>query len=278
MDNSFRADLHVHSICSDGSSTPQELLILAQKANLAGISITDHDTLDAYTSDLLDLAKHLGIYLLPGVEISASLNGKTTHILAYGRKLLCDVFFDFLQEIQFIRKDRNRKILENLSKIGFKITEYELIDFAKKYTKKKGKTIGRPHIALLMKQKGYVKTIQEAFNVYLGDNKKCFASGMKSHPKEIIDKIHACSGYAVIAHPHFYRDLKFVETLLNLPFDGIECYYSMLNSCYEKKWLEIARKNNLIITGGSDFHGIIKPNIQLGSSWVDRETFFNLYE
>jgi len=278
MGNDFRADLHCHSLYSDGTDSPEKILLLAKEQKLSGISITDHDTLNAYTPDLQTLAEELDLYLLPGVEISSTFVGKTVHVLAYGKKLLCDSFRCFLKEIQVDREARNRNILEKLNQIGFEISENDLLEVSKKHANYKGKTIGRPHIAQVMIEKGFVASIQEAFNKYLGDSGKCFAGGMKHHPKDVIDKIHAAGGYAIVAHPHFYKRRNFVDALLNLPFDGIECYYSRLASFYEKKWIDIAKKKNKLITGGSDFHGSIKPHIILGCSWVNKETFFSLYE
>jgi len=278
MENNFRADLHCHSLCSDGSHSPEQILLLAQKEKLSGISITDHDTLDAYTLDIQKFAKELNIYLLAGVEISSTLDNKVVHILAYGNSILSDNFRFFLKEIQQMRDKRNKIILEKLNQIGFKVTEDELYEVAKKHTSYKGKSIGRPHIAMLMKEKGYVDSIQSAFDNYLGDKKKCYAAGMRHTPHEVINEIHASNGVAVIAHPHFYRNNSFTNKLLSFSFDGIECYYSRLDSSYEKRWIDIAKSKNMIITGGSDFHGSSKPHINLGCSWVDKETFFRLYE
>jgi len=278
MENEFRADLHCHSLHSDGTESPEKILLLAKEKNLSGISITDHDTLDAYTSNLQKLAEELNIYLIPGVEISSVFVGKTVHILGYGRKLLCDSFRYFVKEIQSTRDLRNKKILEKLNRIGFDINENELLEVSQKYESYKGKTVGRPHIAQVMKIKGFVSSIQEAFDKYLGDDGSCFVSGLKHHPKDVIDAIHAAKGYAVVAHPHFYKKQNFIDALLNLPFDGIECYYSRVAPFYEKKWISIAKSKNLIITGGSDFHGSIKPHIPLGCSWVNKEVFFHLYE
>jgi len=278
MENDFRADLHCHSLYSDGTDSPEKILLIAKDLKLSGISITDHDTLNAYTKDLQKLAEELEIYLLPGVEISSTFVGKTVHILAYGKKLLCDSFRYFLKDVQAAREDRNKEILKKLNQIGLEICENDLLEISQKYADYKGKTIGRPHIAQTMVEKGYVRNLQEAFDKYLGDDGKCFAGGVKYHPKDIIDKVHEASSYAILAHPHFYKRKNFIDALLSMPFDGIECYYSKLPSFYEKKWVNIASQKNKIISGGSDYHGSVKPHITLGCSWVNKETFFRLYE
>jgi len=275
--NDFRADLHTHSLCSDGSLNPTEVLQLAKHVGLKGISITDHDTLEAYDSNLLEEAKRLDILLLPGAELSSQLGNVNLHILAYGRGLLNDSFKSFLKEIQHQRIERNQMILEKLNQNGIEISEKELKEFAQKELPHKSKIIGRPHIALLMLKKGYVTTIQEAFNKYIKDDAPCYAKGAKFNPETIIDHVHKSKGVAIIAHPHFYKSRSFIDKLLNLPFDGIECYYSKIDPFYEKKWVDIATKKRWIITGGSDFHGEIKPHIPLGCSWVNYDTFQSLY-
>jgi len=157
--------------------------------------------------------------------------------------------------------------LQKLSDRKMTITEEELKNFAKK------KTIGRPHIAQLMVMKGYVGTIRQAFDQFLGEGKLCYAPGIKFSPKEVIEEIHKAGGKAVLAHPHFYKKGSFLRQILNLPFDGIECYYSRLAKYLEAPWIKIAKEKGLIITGGSDYHGAFKPYITLGCSWVGKETF-----
>ena len=267
MHKEFRADLHCHSNHSDGTDSPFELLQKAREAQLQGLSITDHDTIDAYTPDFFAEAKRLGIQLLNGVEISSELEGSSVHILAYGFDLKCEKFSQFLREIRKKRGQRNRAILEKLKQHQMPITEEELFDFAK------FKTIGRPHIAALMVQKGYVADFKEAFDRYLKEGALCYASGIRFHPKEVIEEIHKAAGKAILAHPHFIKKGAFLRKLLQLPFDGIECYYSRLDQALEIPWLKLAKERNWIATGGSDYHGSFKPMTPLGCSWVSEHIF-----
>ncbi len=272
--NSFRADLHCHSDCSDGSDPPSALVHLAAEAGLQGLSITDHDTIEAYTPELFQEASAKNIQLLPGVELSTEYCDTSVHILGYGIDIKSTFFCSFLAEIQRRRVDRNREILANLARKNLSISEDELTFFASRAEGKK--TIGRPHIAALMVQKGFVRTWQEAFEVYLKQGACCYASGKKFTPHDAIRQIHSAGGKAVLAHPHFLRRGFVLRDLLALDFDGIECYYAKLPKQQEKPWVELAEKKGWIATGGSDYHGAFKPHLSLGCSWVNEATFAKL--
>ncbi|NGX48909.1 MAG: 5'-3' exoribonuclease [Candidatus Anoxychlamydiales bacterium] len=268
----FRADLHMHSYFSDGTNSPQELLYLAKEKNLSAISITDHDTIDAYDDKLFEIADELGIRLLVGSEISSQLFNKTVHILAYGIDLHSKSFKIFLEKLWEKRRDRNIQILEKLSIKNIDISENDLIEFSRKTNISKT-VLGRVHIAKLMIEKGYVKTLNEAFDEYIKDDGPCFVMGDRFTPKEVIDQIHMASGKAILAHPNVIKSSRVIDSLLEHDFDGIEVYYAKLYPMHEKKWLKIAEKKNLIASGGSDFHGTVKPFITIGCSWVDEKTF-----
>lgn len=270
MNKEFRADIHCHSNCSDGSDSPLELLEKAMDADLQGLSITDHDTVAAYTSEFLIEAQKRGIAILSGVEISSEFDGLSIHILGYGYDLMDGGFQDFLQQIQMKRRERNRAILRLLAARNMPISEDELQEFARL------KTVGRPHIAQLMVAKGYIGKEGEAFEKYLREGGLCYASGIRFHPKEVIQAIKKAKGKAVLAHPHFIKKGTFLRKLLGLPFDGIECYYSKLDKVFERPWLKIAKERSWIATGGSDYHGSCKPHISLGCSWVSEHVFNKL--
>ncbi len=263
----FRADLHCHSNCSDGTDHPLKLLDLAKEAGLSGLSITDHDTIQAYTPELYAKAKELGITLLIGTEISTEFQGLTVHILAYG---FDHSLGEFLKEALDRRKDRNRKILAKLKKKGIAIEESELPTFGPE------QIIGRPHIAAALLKKGEVSSIQEAFERYLQDTASCYVPGGKFTPLEAIRMIQEAKGKAVLAHPHFLKKGRFLREILGHPFDGIECYYGRLHKAQEAPWLKIAQEKGWLITGGSDYHGSLRPYIHLGCSWVGEAAFQRL--
>lgn len=274
MTHEFRADLHCHSLCSDGSDNPSDLLIKAKQGGLSGLSITDHDSIEAYTPELFSLAETLGIRLLPGIELSSEYKSDTVHVLGYGFDLHSTSLVSFIQEMQLRRENRNRAILEKLRLKKMIILDEELQMLAKNSGFKK--SIGRPHIASLMVKKGYVSTFREAFERYLKEGTCCYVPGFKFTPQDAITAIQEGNGKAVIAHPHFIKKGKLLKWLLSLSFDGIECYYGNLHKRQEAPWVKIAKEKNWIATGGSDYHGTFKPHISLGCSWVSEPTFQQL--
>ena len=272
MTDGFRADLHCHSTCSDGTDSPLDLLRKAKQAGLSGLSITDHDTVQAYTPELLTLAQELGISLLSGVEISSEIQDATVHVLGYGFEIDSPPLLMFLQEMRVRRWERNELILRKLEKKNIHVTKKDLLSLGD------GESVGRPHIGMILVQKGVVKTMKEAFDLYLKEGASCYAPGFKFTPQDAIGIIHQAKGKAVLAHPHFIKNGSLIGTLLSYPFDGLECYYSTLYPHQERSWVKIAKKKGWIATGGSDYHGACKPRIPLGCSWVGRDIFNQLKE
>lgn len=269
----FRADLHCHSTCSDGSLQPTELVDLAIKSGLKGLAITDHDTIDAYKTAIPTAVKN-GLQLISGVEFSTVLGDVSVHILGYAFSLQNTGIQTFCKKHQQRRLQRNNEILALLTEKGMPITEEELIlSVTPEDNPSAIPVIGRPHIAKLMVKKNYVTNIREAFHKHIGEGRPCYAKGNFFTPEETIKVIHEAKGFAVIAHPHLVDSSKTLTKLLQLNFDGIECYYAKFPASDHEPWLKIARHRNWMITGGSDFHGDIKPMIPLGCSWVDEDHF-----
>ena len=266
----FRADLHCHTIFSDGTMTPEQLLYLAKDVGLSGISITDHDTIEAY-SQAPAIAKKLGILLGSGVEFSCIFQKMSVHILAYDFDLNSQAITNLCSQHQLRRTCRNKAILEHLSRLGMSISEEELLSIGEK-------TVGRPHIAKLMVEKGYVDSIKEAFNRYIGDGKPCYEPGEGIAVQQTLDVIHQGKGKAFIAHPHLLDHSRKIKELLKYPFDGIECHYAKFPPEQERRWIQMAKERGWLISGGSDFHGSVKEYIQLGCSWVDEETFHKIFQ
>lgn len=262
----FRADLHCHSTCSDGSLTPVELVELAKKQNLTGLSITDHDTIEAYDT-AVEAARDLGILLGTGVELSSEFQKMSVHILGYNYSLDSELMRDFCRKHKERRRHRNLAILAKLARLNMVIKEEEL----------PGRSIGRPHIAQKMVEKGYVKSAKEAFNLFIGEGKCCYDPGIAFSVPETLDVIHRSGGKAFVAHPHLFANGAKMRLLLGEPFDGLECYYAHSYPALEKRWLKIAKEKQWLISGGSDFHGDMRPGIPLGCSWVDEETFHKIF-
>lgn len=266
LHGAFRADCHCHTTFSDGSLSVLALLDLAKEKQLSGLSITDHDTIAAYET-AIPYAKNLGIHLVSGIEISAEHRKTSIHVLGYAFDLQHSELITFCQRLQQDRINRNQKILERLEALKMPITIEEIRE---KYPEG---TIGRPHIAKLMVAKGFTKSMKQAFDRYLGDKGRCYASGFNVDVETAIHLIHRAGGFAVLAHPHYIRPTRIIPELLAMPFDGIEAHYGHLSLKQEQPWIDIARKKGWIITGGSDFHGEKKAFHPLGCSWTPFENF-----
>jgi predicted metal-dependent phosphoesterase TrpH len=262
----FRADLHCHSTHSDGSCTPQELVQLAQQSGLNALSITDHDSISAFEVARQHLPKDF--QLLPGVELSTTLGTMQIHVLGYAFQPQSAVLKQFCVECRQQRCERNRQILERLQARGIQIVEDEIMTIGDHAT-----AYGRPHIAAAMMRRGYVKSIAEAFKRYLGEHASCYVPGRRYSVQESITVIHEAHGKAIIAHPHLIPGIAIVEQLLQFDFDGLEAYYSQFPAHLNAKWAKIADEKGWLATGGSDFHGSIRPNVVLGSATTPESVF-----
>jgi len=266
----FRADLHCHSCFSDGTQTPGELIQLAIDIQLSGLSITDHDTIASY-AEALEIAKQRSFPLLGGVEFSAFYREEPVHILGYAYCLQSGAIESLCERHKQRRKKRNEKILEKLRLLGISIDPEEVMG-----ENFKG-SFGRPHIAHVLFRRGIVHSIQQAFEVYIGEGKPAYVTGEPISVEETIELIHQGGGKAILAHPHLIKRSTTVREMLKMPFDGLECYYARFTLSQQKKWVDIAQQKKWLMTGGSDYHGATKPHSVLGSSWVGKETFDFLY-
>ncbi len=264
----YFADLHCHTTCSDGSISPIELIQHAKQVGLKGLSITDHDSIDAYET-AIPAAHAAGIRLGSGVEFSCEFQGISLHLLGYDFDLKNPGILQLCERHQKRRESRNLAILAKLTEAKMPISYEELL------AKASGNTIGRPHIAQLMVEKGYVKNLREAFNQHIGEGRKCYDPGEAFTVEEAIQVIHSAKGKVFVAHPQLLPDEFPVDDLLKLSFDGLECFYSRL---YKKSWVETAQGRGWIMSGGSDFHGSIKPETELGCCGVDEETFNRIFQ
>lgn len=262
----FKADLHCHSNCSDGTDSPIQLIDLAIDLGLAGLSITDHDTVAAY-KEAAPYAKKKNFPLLTGVEFSSSFRGEPIHILGYGISIKSEAIQKLCLRHKKRREKRNQRILEKLNHLGY------LVELPQKR-----ETIGRPHIALALMEIGAVSSVSEAFERFLGEGKPAYTAGEVIEVEETIDTIHRARGKAILAHPQLIKKRSTFRQMLQKPFDGLEGYYARLPLVRESEYLKAAIDREWIITGGSDYHGSVKPLARLGSSWVDEETFYALYK
>jgi len=257
-------DLHTHSTASDGTLSPEELILEAAHKNLKYLSLTDHDTIEGLSqiSTVPD-----GLTFIKGVEISAEFP-KTLHILGYGFDPKHTELNHTLKELQDFRLNRNKKMIENMKKLGFVIS---LEDLEKEAG---GEVIGRPHFANLFAKKGYTKSYQEAFDNYLDKGKPLYLNKKRLHPDNAIKLLLDAGGIPVIAHPYQTKlnDEKLEELVAELTdygLMGIEVFYSKHTPDQIRFYKYLADKYGLLITAGSDFHGKTKPDIKLGMNVAD---------
>ncbi len=246
-------DLHLHSIYSDGTSSPRALVLLARKHSLSAITLTDHDTIDGI-EEILVHAKDQDLAVIPGLEISTKHREYTLHILGYGIDHQNLEFKQWLAELQNGRIIRNDKILTRLQQLGIDISQDELQSISC------CGQAGRPHIAKLLIKKGIVDPMGQAFNTYLRQGALAWFDRFSYTTAESIDMIHQAGGVAVFAHPgQLDPGLKFLPLLIyelvERGLDGIEVYYPSQSSTIQKRLLRIADKYKLVVTGGSDYHG-----------------------
>ena len=264
----MHCDLHMHSTHSDGTMTPRELVEMARGLGLGAIALTDHDTTSG-VAEARAAGAELGVRVLPGVEISVDWSGRSVHMLGYcfdeGTAQL-QKGLDILVEG---RNRRNQKMVEKLRALGIDISHGEVVAEAG------GKVVGRPHFANVLQRKGAVTDWQEAFDVYLARGAKAYVERDRFSPVDSVRMIREAGGVAVLAHPGLLklRDGEtleaVVEELAEAGLRGIECHYSYHSTEETGLCLGIARRLGLVVTGGSDFHGLAKMGIAMGSGLGD---------
>lgn len=256
----MKFDMHTHTLYSDGLYTPESLIDLAIEKNLSGIAITDHDTLDGLDEGIIYASRKDNFVLIPGIELGCRYNNKEVHILGY----FIDYKNKYLKDITIKLKEsrvlRGEKMVKRLSELGLEID----IDNVRKFAK--DDYIGRPHVARALIEKNYVEDIDEAFEKYLKIGAAAYVERFQLSISESIDLIHRSNGISVLAHPGLIDDWDIIDYVISLGIDGIECYHSKHSEDVTQDLLKITRKNNLIITGGSDFHG--DTNL-LGDYYID---------
>ncbi len=247
------ADLHTHTRASDGTGTPSDNVRLAAAAGLSAVSITDHDTV-AGLEEALEAGRAAGITVVPGVEISSSENGKDIHVLGYYMDVADPLFLSRLEELRNVREGRNERMLERLRELGYAITLEEVLE-RRGPVEQKDTSVGRPHIAQVLVDKGYAESQQDAFNRLIGENGAAFISPKRISPETAIAWIHEAGGAAVLAHPGLYGNDTLVERLAGTGLDGIEADHSDHSPEEVEKYREITRRYGLVATAGSDYHG-----------------------
>lgn len=260
-------DLHTHSTASDGTLSPSEVIRSAKDAGLEAVALTDHDTTGGL-AEARDQATKLNMEFIPGCELSVVSPSGNMHILGYwippGPSKLCRS----LEHLRQRRHDRNHLVMAKLNALGLEIRYEEVLAVSG------GDAVGRPHIAQVMFAKGHVDSVDDAFRLYLGSNGKAYVPKEKLGPRQAIELLKSVDATVVLAHPFLLGlqgpDLRgVIRQLKDYGLDGLEAYYTQHRPDQTLTYLRIAKDLDLLVTGGSDFHGTVKPKIQLGTGYGD---------
>jgi predicted metal-dependent phosphoesterase TrpH len=277
-----RIDLHIHTTASDGTLTPSEVISLAQEIKLKAIAITDHDTL-AGSKEALQAGLPPTLDFLTGVEISAGsppfyAASGSFHLLGYAIRLDDPALNQALEKLQLARKNRNPAIIGRLNELGIAITLDEV-------RREAGEgQLGRPHIAKLLVKKGIVSSMNQAFDRYLGTDGSAYVDKYRIECCQAIALIAGAGGIPVLAHPGLLACKtsdqfdELIGGLKEMGIQGVEVYYSEHSPEQTRLFAELAQRHELLLTGGTDFHGTIQPEIAIGSGRGDLFVPYELYE
>lgn len=245
----MRFDLHVHTNHSDGKLSPSEMIDIAVRKGLSGIAITDHDTTTGIDEAIYRSNIYNNFKVIPGIELSSVYNDEEVHILGYFIEYKNPNLIKITNKLKKARIDRGEKIINKLNTLGYEISMKDVILFSGE------DYIGRPHIARALISKGYVYSIQEAFDKLLNRGKPAYVERYKISIEECISLIKDNQGLSILAHPGLLKDKSIIRHCISLGIDGIECIHSKHDKGDIKIFSQIVKDNNLIMTGGSDCHG-----------------------
>ena len=256
-------DLHVHTTASDGDLSPRECVAAAAREGLAAIAITDHDTL-AGNPEAAAAGREFGVEVVPGVEVSCAHERFTIHLLGYYPDEGDARLAAMLSDLRSRREERNPKILARLAELGCPVDYNEVVEVAG------GEVVGRPHIAAVMVRKGYVRSLDEAFDRYLARGAAAYVERAKPSVAEALAVLRQARAVPVLAHPgtlgatDFAEIERLVAELAAQGLRGIEAHYHAHDPALTGKLVALAERMGLLVTGGTDFHGSRKPDIALG--------------
>jgi len=259
-----RVDLHLHSTASDGQFSPSELVMMALERNLLTIAITDHDT-TAGIDEALEAARGTGLEVIPGVEISCDVPHEEVHLLGYYLDHHHPALLGKLRAMRDARLRRAKGMLAKLAALGFPLPWEMVAELAG------GGSVGRPHIAQAMVKMGYVASAGEAFDLYIGRDGPAYVERYKPSPLEAVSLIKQAQGLPVLAHP--LKVIHFLPDLVEGGLIGLEVYYNGYSAEDIRELADLARKFDLIPTGGSDFHGPdVLDTVDMGGVRVPMES------
>jgi len=255
------ADLHIHTIHSDSTLSPDEVVDIALKKGLSAIAITDHDCVDGI-APALRRAEGRALEVIPGVELSAEIDGAELHILGYFIEWREPWFVKKLEEMRKVRTERIRKMTSKLRDFGLDIEPEKVFKLSGPGS------VGRLHLAMALYKEGVTSSVKEAFNKYIGDKAPCNVKKFRLDPEEAIYMILKSGGVPVLAHPRVLGRDDLIPGLVKKGIRGIEVYHTDHPRSAALRYKDIASQYGLIGTGGSDCHGAGKVNVLIGTTKV----------
>jgi 3',5'-nucleoside bisphosphate phosphatase len=246
-----RADLHVHTSASDGRYSPADLVALAAKADIAYLGITDHDTVSGLDAAVEAARAFPQMMVIPGVEINTDVPSGEAHILGYFIDRGNEELLSLLSEMRASRQDRAKKMVSKLEALGMPLDWDRVQEIAST------ESIGRPHVAQAMMEKGYITTLREAFDKYIGSEGPAYVERAKESPADAVELILRAKGIPVLAHPLTVGEPeKMISDLKDHGLAGIEVYYGFYSRSQVTHLRSFAQRYSLLATGGSDYHGL----------------------
>ena len=252
------ADLHLHTVFSDGTDTPQRVVELAKDAGLSAMAITDHDDTEAFEVASRE-AERQGIELVSGIEMSASADGCEVHVLGFLIDRAHAGLQAYLTKQKARRVERVWEMTQRLRDVSVQIDAEEVLALAKQGT------VGRPHVAQVLLKHGYISEIPEAFSRYIGPKNPGFVPGSPTSPAEVIQLIRGAGGVPVLAHPVYMQRDHLIDGFVRDGLVGLEVYHSGHGPDVVHHYERVADRLNLLKTGGSDYHGIPKEGVPVGT-------------
>jgi len=252
------ADLHLHTQLSDGTYSPEELVVEARRHGLAALALTDHDTVEGCERAAL-ACEAAGIEFVPGTELTAEQDGNELHLLGYFIDTQNPRLLTQIARFQSVRQDRIREMVARLNQVRVPLEAEAVFALAN------CRAPGRPHVARALVQAGLCASLDEAFERFLKKNRPAWVPKFKMSAAEAIDLVHQAGGVAVMAHPGLNRSDQVIPGLVEIGLDGIECFHTKHSTATADHYLQIAERFHLLVTGGSDCHGLSKGRPLIGT-------------
>jgi len=270
-------DLHIHTTASDGVMSPSEIVRYAKAKGLQAIAITDHDTIEGLEEGLLE-GERIDFEVIPGIEISAEHSPGSMHLLGFFLDIHHPTLNERLGYLQKARAERNPKIVDRLNRLGIELTYEEVLKASG------GGQVGRPHFAQVLLEKNYVRSFQEAFERFLKKGAPAYVDKFRFTAKEAIHFINEAKGVAVLAHPNTlnmngYSELEtLILRLIEEGLKGIEVYYPEHSTLEVARYKTLAERYGLLMTGGTDYHGIEKNGLDIGVGRGEMRLSYSIVE